>query len=112
MNNGFERISKLYTNEEVLSSSDDLGLELHLDFKVYPNPIRSNILNISVDSSEGGFANIGIYDLQGRLLFQQSEMVGIGAQTISVNLPKMSPNSYFVQFENGKKRGGAKLIVQ
>jgi len=111
-NSSDSRIAKLYINEGTVSSTDDLIIGVNLDFTPYPNPTRSNILNVSFNSAENGFANLLIYDLNGRLMSQQKESIIRGQQILSVNITSLSPGSYFIQMENGIRTGVAKFVVQ
>jgi signal peptidase I len=112
LNSSCEQIAKLYINDGMVSSMNELILGFNLDFTPYPNPTKSDMLNVRFDSSESGFSSIDIYDINGRLLVQQRAFVGTGAQTIFVDISSLSPGSYFIRLENGKRRGVAKLIVQ
>ena len=112
LNNSFERISKLYTNDGIVSSINELTVGLNLHLIPYPNPTKSNHLNISFDSTENVFSIVKVYGLNGHLLSQRKEFTVNGQQTISIDIGSLSPGSYFIQLDNGKGRGVAKFIVQ
>jgi hypothetical protein len=111
LTNSLRSISKLYTNDGMVSSTDDLMLGFNLDFTPYPNPTASNVLNVRFDSAEKGFVVVHVYDLNGRLLRQQKEFVVTGQQIISMDITALSAGSYFIQLDNGKRTGVARFIV-
>jgi len=110
-NNSPALISKLYTNDGTVSSSGDLTADVRLNLTLFPNPAMSTGLNISFHSTESTAVMVRIYDLKGRLIRQQKEMAGTGAQTLLVDITSLSAGSYFIQLENGKQSGVAKFIV-
>ena len=105
-------ISKLYTNDAIISSSDDIIVDVSLNLTTFPNPTISNKLNISFKSMEQNSIIVRVYDLNGHLISQQKEFAGIGEQTLEVDITSLSKGSYFIQLENGKILGSAKFIVQ
>jgi predicted nucleotidyltransferase len=111
-NSSGERIAKLYTNDGVVSSIDDLLVNVSLNLTVYPNPAMSNNLNVSFKSTESNSIIVRVYDLNGHLISQQKEFVGIGEQILVVDITSLPTGSYFIQLENGKILGTAKFIVQ
>jgi hypothetical protein len=112
LNTEVEQIAKLYINNGNVSSTDGLFLGFNLDFSSYPNPIKSNMLNVIFDSTENGLTMVKVFDLNGHLLSQQNEFLVYGQKIISVDIASLSPGSYFIQLENGKRKGVAKFIVQ
>ncbi len=111
-NNSEGRIAKLYINDGMVSSTDDLIPGYNLVITTYPNPTKSNMLNANFDSTENGFAIVKVYDLNGHLLRQQKVFTVTGRNTISMDIASLSPGSYFIQLDNGKRKGVAKFIVQ
>jgi len=108
----FERISKLYTNNGIVSSTDNLSIKFNLDFRPYPNPTRLNDLYISYNSAENELVMLKVYDLNGRLLSQQKEFAVIGEKTFSVDIASLVQGTYLIELGNGKRRGVVKFIVQ
>ncbi len=107
-----ERISKLYTNDGMVNSTDDLILGFDLEFTLHPNPSTSNFLNVRFHSVENGFAMLKVYDLHGRLLSQQKESTAIGQQTFSIDIASLPSGRYFIQIDNDKRKGIAKFMIQ
>ena len=103
--------AKLYINDSVLSSSEDLVG--NTDFKLipFPNPAVNN-LNLRFESMESNNVIIRVYDFTGSLMSQQEESVGVGAQILTVDIATLPAGSYLLQLDNGKGSGITKFIVQ
>ena len=106
-----ERVSKLYINDLMVSSSDINPLEFNSKIVAYPNPVASNDLKIDFYSTENGFVLVKIYDLVGQLLSQQKEISMVGLQTMIIDISDLSAGNYFLQIENKKETGVASFIV-
>jgi len=110
VNPTFPRITKLYLNETVVST-DDVNLGFDFALIPYPNPTTSNHLMMDFNLAENGFVNVRIYDLNGQILREQNAFGVVGPQTILVDIRRLSAGNYFIQFEDGKRKGVAKFIV-
>ena len=104
--------AKLYLNDGVVSSSNDLFVDTSLDLTPFPNPATSNNLQVRFQSAEHNTVIVRVYDLNGQLISQQQEFAGTGAQTLVVDIAALPAGSYFLQLENGKESGIAKFMVQ
>jgi hypothetical protein len=105
-------IAKLYLNDRVISSSDDISVGLSLNLTTFPNPATSNNLQVRFNSTERNTVIVRVYDLNGRLLSQQQEIAGTGEQTLVLDVATLPAGSYFLQLENGKESGIAKFMVK
>lgn len=110
-NSAVEPISKLYINGGLISSSDDLLMDVSLHITPFPNPVVSDKLNIGFNSEENTSIIIGVYSLDGQLMYEKQEIVRIGEQILSVDITPLSAGSYFVQLKKGGKIGTAKFII-
>lgn len=71
------------------------------DFGIYPNP-STNLMNLSFDATSAGEATISIFDLGGRTLLSQSRgVVGIGSQTLEVDVSEIPRGIYIVRVNQG-----------
>ena len=109
---GFESIARLYVNDGMTSTFNDLLADVSLGFDFFPNPVISNSLSIRFKSTESNSITVRVYDLNGQLISQQKELAVIGEQILVVDITSLAKGSYFIQLENGKKSGTAKFIVQ
>ncbi len=105
------RISKLYINETAVSI-ENLVNELSFEFKLYPNPTKTNIINVNYDSKENAWVTVNIFDLEGRLLQQHQEHIGIGEQTFSINISSLSKGAYTIQLDDSVRTGIHKFVVE
>jgi len=112
LNSSGKRITKLYTNDGIVNSTDELILRSNLDVTMYPNPTKSDILNVRFKSSVSGLMSIDVYDINGRLLVKQRKNLEMDTQAISVDVGALAPGIYFIRLESGKRVGVAKFVVQ
>ena len=105
-------ISKLYINDGIVSSNDDLIIELGPDFMIYPNPSKAESINVYLKSSLNVVIQLKVYDLKGHLIIQQKEFAAIEHQAFSIDIASLSPGNYFIQLDDGKRKGVAKFMVQ
>ncbi|MEM7374581.1 MAG: T9SS type A sorting domain-containing protein [Bacteroidota bacterium] len=111
-NSSFARISKLYTNDGMISSTDDFTIGDSFDFVLFPNPSASSTVFLTFEATETGAVTLKVLGVNGTLLLEQNEFVIPGHTTFSVDIASLPTGSYFMQLENGKKLGTAKFIVQ
>jgi len=104
--------AKLYLNNLIQTSIFSIENEIKLDFLVFPNPSISNKINISYESHEHGELTMTIYDLNGRLLQQQSEKLVLGEHVFTMQLPSMPKGDYIIEFDNGKHKGSQIFSIQ
>ena len=112
LDGSLEPIAKLYTNDWVVTSLVDAHNTLDFDFVVYPNPTTANQLNIRYPSNENSLTTVQVFDLNGRRLMWLKRRSAIGQQIFSINITSLVQGIYFVELDNGKKRGATKIIVQ
>ena len=105
-------IAKLYTNDGALTSSVEAQNTLDLDFVVYPNPTAATQLNIRYQANENSLTTVQVFDGNGRRLIRQQRRAAIGQQIFSIDITSLVQGIYFVELEDGKKRGVARIIVQ
>jgi len=105
-------ITKLYTNDGIVNSSDELTLSFNLAVTSYPNPTESDIVSLNFKSQENSFVNIKVYDFYGHLIIQHKELAVIGKTTFTINIDSLLPGSYIIQVDNSKSKGATKIIVK
>lgn len=104
--------TNLFLNLTVISSTEDIANALNFNFTLFPNPTKAERLNVSLNSEEWGSLNIRILDLNGRLLSQQKRSTEIGQQAFSLDIASLTPGTYLIQLDNGKKSGVRKFVIQ
>jgi len=111
-NSSLDPISKLYTNDGMVSSVADAANVLSFKYVLYPNPTETQRVNLNIHSKENGSVSIKVFDLNGRLLSQQQEQIGIGTQTFSIDISSLNKGTYIIQLDDGKRKGAQKLLIQ
>jgi len=111
-NNSGDPIAKMYINDGVTNSTENLTKRFDLELTPYPNPTSSNRVNVSFNSKQLGFVTLNLFDVKGHLLLQQKEFTGIGKQTLCIDITSLSVGSYFIQLDAGNRKGTATLVVQ
>ena len=112
LNNSFTPVSKLYRNDRVVSSTEDLKIGINLDFVPFPNPSTPPTLYLTHNASEIGEVTLRVYNGNRVLLIQQRKFALIGQQTFSINIASLAKGTYFIELSNGKRRGVAQFVVQ
>jgi len=107
-----EQITKLYINDGPTNLSDHIIPSLNINLTPYPNPTKSNIINVSFESTENGFSTLKVYNLNGHLLSQKLQFTVIGEQVIPIDIASLPSGSYFIQLAQGERKGVVKFIVQ
>ena len=86
-------------------SVQELGVE-EAQVHLYPNPVQNELM---VEIAEAGPVRLELYDVQGRLLQQQSLA---GSQTHAMDVQQLSPGMYLVRIHQGNKLKQHKFIKQ
>ncbi|APD07911.1 hypothetical protein UJ101_02412 [Flavobacteriaceae bacterium UJ101] len=105
--------------KEVLKSSrlliDNTSItEEENDIQIYPNPVTNGELNILMNLVEKSRLNIEIIDMRGRRVFKQniSRVYEKGKHTITLNVNKLLPDTYFVKVQTSKGIKTKQIIIQ
>ena len=77
--------------------------------RIYPNPVFRKNLLITIAGNENGWLNCELFDLQGRLLFQDKKMAG--KYSVQIQLPKINPGTYLLKLRGEKNTHQEKIIV-
>ncbi|MEW5677522.1 reprolysin-like metallopeptidase [Flavobacterium enshiense] len=88
-------------------STNNFGIS---DLKLYPNP-NQGTFNVQFDSKSGNDIKIDVYDMRGRLVFENSyKNSGIFNQTIQLN--NVQSGIYLVNIQDGDQREVKKISVK
>ena len=79
-----------------------------LVYGMYPNP-SNGVLNITLSNSSNN-ANIDIYDMQGRLIFNQGNFSG--SRNIPLNLQDLQNGTYIMIINTDEGIGTSRIVIQ
>lgn len=79
------------------------------DFKIYPNPVTSNILNIGYQLPQNKSGTFTIYDVTGKIVFKYTLPQWSHLQLFS--LPTLSDGVYSCVITSGGYRASKKMVV-
>lgn len=94
--------------EQQSSAANERVSPQYKDFKIYPNPVKNNQLNIQFFSESKNAEQIVVADLTGKVLFKQPVNTYNGVNNLSIKLPELTKGLYIIRI--GKQV--AKLIIQ
>ena len=93
--------------QSAVLSTENFGLK---GFKIYPNPNNGNF-NVQFDSNSGNEIKIGVHDIRGRQIFNQSfENSGMFNQNLELNT--VQSGVYVVTVQDGDKKETRKIVIQ
>lgn len=88
-------------------STSNFGIN---DLVIYPNPNNGNF-NIKFDSNSGNDIKIGVYDMRGRLVFENSyKNTGVFNQTVQLN--NVESGIYLVNIQDGERKETKKISIK
>ncbi|MEM0991571.1 MAG: T9SS type A sorting domain-containing protein [Bacteroidota bacterium] len=103
---------KLYINQQIISSTDGTYTDIPFDFSVFPNPAPVGAVNISFEMKQAQWVTISIFDLSGRILYQQQQFLSVGKQHISIEGSTLTSGNYFLQLTGGNERSSSLFSVE
>jgi len=100
---GFQQPEQLTTsiNENKITGEEVL---------IYPNPSNGHFV-ISFKANEESNYRIKIFDLVGRIIFDQSYTTVIGPNNLKINISKYSQGVYYLEISNGTSNDNKKSGV-
>ena len=99
---------RIFTNDSTSSTAD---FEAISEFKIFPNPSAGNV-QILINSSLSGNADLSISDVSGRLIQHQFVNLSNGTQTIRLDLTDADGGVYFVRLIDGNRSISKRLIIK
>jgi len=91
--------------KEIVDSGNKLP-----ELKLYPNPAFETF-NLEVEVATNATAIVSVYDLGGKLVKNQQQMITKGSSTISINISDLNTGTYFVKTTVGAVVYSNKLMV-
>lgn len=104
------RIAKLYRNG-LMSSIDGPNTGLPFACSLYPNPAKSNAVNITYQSTGQGRVIVHVYDINQRLVANHQFLSGTGEQSITLDVSGWKPGLYRVRLTEGARTGSLPLVL-
>lgn len=80
--------------------------------EIYPNPCNSGILNVDYLSDSNKEMFISVYDMRGRIVLRQAELLSIGNNSLNLDLSGLVKGIYTVKLDNGIDPIYRKLILE
>ncbi len=80
-------------------------------FKVYPNP-NTGSFSISINSPKTEDASLQIFNLQGKIIFEETIFLSGTEQEISLSLEKNNPGIYLIRISSTNWVEIQKIIIQ
>src|SRR5690606_21831687 len=77
---------------------------------VFPNPVVSGTFQLKWKSSVAQVINLAIYDLSGRLVFEQTRHSKAGINQTTVQTPSFAPGVYLFSVQIGSYKSHRKLV--
>jgi len=113
MTGGFspDQITKLYTNDNIVTPIEDVKGNLNFEIVLYPNPSTVKNINVSYTSATNT-SDIKIFDLNGRLVQQYRKSIETGEQNFSLDIAALQKGNYILQVTDGVRKGVQKFLVQ
>jgi hypothetical protein len=108
----FNPITRLYLND-LLSSTEEVSVLQNHKVKIYPNPVTTETVNISLlyTAEKSADLQIVLMDINGRVLTQQAAAVTTGENVIPFNYSALPKGTYLIKLFDGFASSHAKLIV-
>jgi hypothetical protein len=79
------------------------------DIKLYPNPVVDH-LQISFKSIKAGKASVQIFDLDGKVLLQQTINIQDGTNNSIISVSELPEGLYILHLQNGNKLESIKFL--
>lgn len=95
-------------NIKVAKSSKASGNKIG---SLYPNPSKNGFVYLDYDTIEEEKVNLTIYDLAGKVLFENTQTVNIGQQQLTFDLSCLMKGFYIVQLTTSSASNTQKLII-
>lgn len=92
-------------------SETDIIPASEFSFSVYPNPVTSGALEVSLKLGKGCELQLSLTDITGKVLRQTRYMCPDGNQTLRLDLSGLSPGVYFLKATTGSETAYKKIMV-
>ncbi len=104
-----EENNMLYVAFEFPTGSSNDPAYQPLELQIAPNPAGAQA-RVSFESETSGTAAVEVFDLYGKMVYNQRNPVGTGAQMLQFMTEQWPAGTYLVRVLNGRQMGTAKLV--
>ncbi len=94
-----------------VENAKNFGTEMQ-DLQVYPNPAENGRFNLKFKLDSEGSTDIKIYDLKGKMAYQENIGNFKGTYDKQIQVPDLQNGLYILQIVQGEKVLTKKLVVQ
>ena len=94
----------------VLTGVEESGIDI-ANVSLYPLPAE-DIVNVSLESLNGGINNVLIMDVQGKIVYEEQVTLQKGMNRIEMNIDQLNAGNYFLMLQNNSTSPAVKLIKQ
>lgn len=102
---------KSYFNKELLQNVSVDNMEQQMQMSIYPNPTNGNV-TLLVDYFTNDNIEVEIYDLSGKMVYQDLINLSVGVNQKMLNINHLSGGLYVLNIKNEKFNTSEKLIVR
>lgn len=88
-----------------------LKTELANKLTIYPNPLRTQIVNVSYHSDTADDVFLEIFDSTGEQVYQKEMSVIKGSNTEAIKLPNLNIGFYIVKIKNGTTVSAKRMVI-
>ncbi len=80
---------------------------------IYPNPTTAGqVLNLNFTSTTDGEANLMMFDLTGKMVFEKTKQVENGRLSTEIETNELAPGAYFLKLRTAEGIKTAKILVE
>jgi len=83
-----------------------------IDVKVYPNPVTSGSVTVSLFLAEHSVGTVTLIDLTGNVILKENRSFAVGEQTFELDLQEAAPGVYLLKIDTGKRIWVGKVAVR
>jgi hypothetical protein len=104
-------LSKLYLNESMVSSTYEKEETILKNIKLFPNPLTSGDLNISLTAQRSNQIAISVYNIHGKLISRQKKFVRPGQNLLTIGITSLPAGNYAIHLQKGGYLSVSKFII-
>jgi photosystem II stability/assembly factor-like uncharacterized protein len=80
-------------------------------FAIFPNPVTNEIATISYKLNRQAIIDISLFDISGKLIFQQSKKGLMGSNTFPISFENIESGIYILNWNDGDNKISKRVII-